>query len=318
MSDILNIILPVFALIGLGYGSAVSGLLKADVGDALARFIFVIAIPALLIKTMVTADFSGANPWAFWSVYFCGIALVWLLAKLLINNLIGRDHRSAVIAGVSAGFSNIVLTGIPIITRAYGQEGLAILVLLIAIHMPVMMLASTLLMEHAVRADGVEGSSYNLPVLLKNIARNLLANPVILGIFAGLLWRVSSIPFTGLVTDTIDAIGATAGPLALFSIGMSLNKYSLKQNLPQGAVLSVLSLIVLPLFVFGLGIYVLALPPLWLKVAVLSAALPTGINAYLFASHFNVAQGLATNTIILTVIASVITLSGWLWVLERV
>jgi predicted permease len=315
MSDILNIILPVFMLIGVGYGAAIFGLLKRDVGDALSRFIFVIAIPALLIKVLATADFSGASPWALWGAYFCGVGIIWLMAKFTISNIMGRDLRSGVIAGVSAGFSNLVLTGIPLISRAYGEEGIAILVLLVAVHMPVMMTISTLLMEHAVRADGVEKSSYNLLSLLKTIAKNLLTNPIIMGIFAGIAWRFSGLGFSGMPADLVQTIGATAGPLALISIGLSLNKYGIKGNLKQASALAGLSLVALPVVVYFLSYYVFALPPLWLKVAVLGAALPTGVNAYLFASHFKVAEGLATNTIILTIISSLATLSFWLWFL---
>ncbi len=316
MSDIINIILPVFALIGLGYASAVSGILKMDVGDAMAKFIFVIAIPALLMKTMATADFSGANPWGFWATYFGGVAIVWLLARIIIFNLLGRDQRAAVIAGVSAGFSNIVLTGIPLIERAYGEAGIAILLLLVAVHMPVMMTASTLLMEQAVRADWVEKSPYNLIKLFKNIIKNLLTNTIILGILAGLVWRLSTLPFSGIFAETAASIGKTAGPLALFSVGMSLNKYGIKGNLFQGSLLAGLSLIVLPASVYLLANYVFHLPADWARIAVTAAALPTGVNAYLFASHFKVAEGLATNTIILTILASVVTLSFWLWVMS--
>ena len=316
MSNIVNIILPVFALIGLGYISAISGVLKMEVGDAMAKFIFVIAIPALLMKTMATADFSGANPWGFWATYFGGVAIVWLTARIIIYNLFGRDQRSAVIAGVSAGFSNIVLTGIPLIERAYGEAGIAILLLLVAVHMPVMMTASTLLMEQAVRADGVEKSPYNLVGLFKNIARNLLTNPIILGILAGLVWRLSTLPYTGIFAETAATIGKTAGPLALFSVGMSLNKYGIKSNLFQGSLLAGLSLIVLPTCVYLLANFVFHLPAGWARIAVIAAALPTGVNAYLFASHFKVAEGLATNTIILTILGSMFTLSFWLWVMS--
>ncbi len=316
VSDIINIILPVFVLIGLGYIIALSGILKADVGEAISKFIFVVAIPALLMKTMASADFSGANPWSFWATYFCGVALVWLMARIIIFNLLGRDRRSAVIAGVSAGFSNIVLTGIPLIGRAYGDDGVAILLLLVAVHMPVMLTVSTLLMEQAVRADGIEKSPYNLNALITSISRNLLSNPIVLGILAGLIWRYSTLPFSGLLAETATTIGATAGPLALFSVGMSLNKYGIRGNLLQGSMLSVLSLIALPAIIYLLANYVFMLPPDWARIAVLAAALPTGVNAYLFATHFKVAESLATNTIILTLIGSVITLSFWLWVLK--
>lgn len=316
MSEIFSIILPVFALIGLGYLVAVTGLLAMDVSEAVAKFVFVIAIPALLMKTLATADFTGANPWVFWTAYFCGVALIWLLARIIIFNLFGRDQRSAVIAGVSAAFSNIVLTGIPIIERAYGEGGIAILLLLVAVHMPVMMTISTLLMEHAVRADGIEKSPYNLASLLTKIIKNLITSPIIMGITAGVLWRVSTIPYSGLLADTAATLGATAGPLALFSVGMSLNKYGIKSNLLQGSLLASLSLIVFPATIYILTIHVFQLPPNWARVAVIAAALPTGVNAYLFATHFKVAEGLATNTIILTILGSSITLSFWLWVMS--
>ncbi len=316
MSDIINIILPVFALIGLGYLVAVTGILAMDVSEAVAKFVFVVAIPALLMKTLATADFSGANPWIFWATYFSGIAVIWLLARIVIINLFGRDQRSAVIAGVSAGFSNIVLIGIPLIDRAYGEAGVAILLLLVAVHMPVMMATSTLLMEQAVRTDGVEKSPYNLVALIAKIVKNLITNPIIMSIFAGLIWRLSTVPFSGLLADTAATMGATAGPLALFSVGMSLNKYGIKGNLAQGSVLAVLSLIALPACIYLFANYVFHLPPDWARVAVIAAALPTGVNAYLFASHFKVAEGLATNTIILTILGSIITLSFWLWVMS--
>lgn len=316
MYDIINIILPVFAIIGLGYLAAVTGILSMDSGEAIAKFVFVIAIPSLLMKTLATADFSGANPWIFWATYFSGVAVVWLFAQTVFINLFGRDRRSAVIAGVSAGFSNIVLTGIPLIDRAYGEEGVAILLILVAVHMPVMMTASTLLMEQAVRADGVEKSPYNRLALIRKIVKNLITNSLILGIFAGLIWRMSSIPFSGLLADTAITIGATAGPLALFSVGMSLNKYGIKGNLLQGSVLASLSLIALPAAMYFFANYVFHLPADWARITVIAAALPTGVNAYLFASHFKVAEGLATNTIILTILGSIVTLSFWLWVMS--
>ncbi|MEE9374766.1 MAG: AEC family transporter, partial [Rhizobiaceae bacterium] len=69
---------------------------------------------------------------------------------------------------------------------------------------------------------------------------------------------------------------------------------------------------VMPAVVYFVGSYVLPLPPLWLKIAVLLAACPTGINAYLFATYFKIAQGLATNTIVLTLIGSLVTIPFWL------
>ncbi len=315
MSEIITIILPVFSLIAFGYFVTLSGLMSDEVGDALSRFIFVIAIPALLIKILATADFSAASPWALWFAYFVAVAIVWTISAIITTRVFGRDKRSAVIAGVSAGFSNLVLVGIPLVDRAYGDEGLAVLVLLVSVHMLVMTTTTTLLMEHAIRADGVENTTYDLPGQLKSIGTGIFTNSIILGILAGLAWKASTVPFVGLPAELIGTIGATAGPLALLSIGMGLNKYGLKGNLRQGALLAFLSLFVMPVVVYVLCRNVFFLPYLWLKVAVICAGLPAGVNAYLFASYFKVAEGLACNTIILTVGGSVFSLSFWLWFL---
>ena len=312
MNEILNIVLPVFCLIGLGYLAAVTGLLSRTTGDALAEFVFKIAVPILLMRSIASAQFSDANPWFFVVVYFSGIVVSWALAMLLMNLVFKRDARSSVISGVSASFSNLVLLGIPLIERAYGSEGLQILLFLVGIHLPIMMVISTFLMEYAVRADGVEKTPLNFAAIAQNQLKNLLLNPIIIGIFTGLVLRFTGIKITGLPEDVMSMLAGTTGPLALFALGMSLIKYGIKGNLFPAIVLSLLSLVVFPSVVYVLGSLVFSLPSLWLKVALLAASCPTGVNAYLFSMHFKVAQGLATNTIVLTLLGSIVSLPIWL------
>jgi malonate transporter and related proteins len=84
-----------------------------------------------------------------------------------------------VVAGFAAGQANTVLVGIPLILKAYGEEGAVPLFLLVAIHLPVIMIAGTLLVEGR-RAP------------LGGIARRLLLHPVILALLAGLLGRLAA------------------------------------------------------------------------------------------------------------------------------
>jgi predicted permease len=314
--DILDIVLPVFVLIGLGYGTAIARILSLDAGDALAKFVHTIAVPILLARTMATAEFSDASPWLLWLSYFCGVGLVWTCAALVTIHLFQRGRRAAVIAGVSAGYSNLVLLGIPLVLQAYGEAGMLILFLLIAVHLPVMMAASTFLMEFGLRRDGIEASPVRFAAIGRTLARNLATNPIIIGLLTGLVWRFTGLPFTGLIDIVSGKLGQVAGPLALFALGMSLNKYGIKGNLGPAMVLSALSLVALPVAVYGFGALVFGLPPLWLKVAVLAAALPSGVNAYLFASHFKIAEGLASNTIVIATTGAIVSVPLWLHVLE--
>jgi predicted permease len=52
------------------------------------------------------------------------------------------------------------------------------------------------------------------------------------------------------------------------------------------------------------------------RYGVLLAAMPTGINAYVFATYYNRAVNVATNTILITTVASVLTVSVWLYILS--
>lgn len=306
-------------LIGLGYLIARLGILGERAGDGIADFVFKIAVPILLALSLARSDFSGDGNGVliirFWVVYFTGVLVVWLLAWVLIRKVFGRDTRAASIAGVAAAFSNLVLLGIPLIERALGQDGLAILFVLIAIHLPIMMTISTFLMEIAVRADGLEKSELKAGQVARNLAGNLAKNPIIIGIFVGLLWRFSGLGLADVADNVLQPIARTTGPLALLSLGMGLIKYGIKGNVVPATGLTLLSLMAFPALVYGLGTTLIELPPLWLKVAVLAAASPTGVNAYLIATYFKVAEGLATNTIVLALLGSVASLSFWLIVM---
>ncbi len=312
MDAVLQIVLPVFCLIGLGYAAARTGFLAENAGDGLASFVFRVAVPVLLVRSIATAQYGDVNPWAFLLVYGCGVVVAWASAAALIVVIFKRGYRASVIAGVSASFSNLVLMGIPLVERAYGQDGLQILFFLISFHLPVMMTIATFLMEHAVRADGVESAALKPLDVARHLVHNFAVNPIIIGIFAGIIWRVSGVGYGGLVAEVIDLLARTAGPLALFSLGMGLIKYGIKGNLLPAFGLAAIGLLVMPATVFVVGSWVWPLPPLWLKVGLLAASCPTGVNAYLFATYFRIAEGLATNVIVISLIGSVLTVPFWL------
>ena len=319
MQTILDVIVPIFSLIALGYAAARFGLLSEAVGESLARFVFVVAVPVLLFRTLATMSFGSANPVFLWLSYFGGVALAWTLATLAVRRFLGADHRTGVIAGITASFANTVFVAIPMLQRAYGDAGLEPLLIIISIHLPVMMIASTLLVERAAALDARGGADLaRVPVPLGRMARrmavNLLTNPIVVGIAIGLVWRVSGLPLEGPIDEVTRLLGGTAGGLALFSLGMSLTRYGLRGDLLAASLIAGLSLIVMPLVVWLIAREV-GLPPLWLKGAVLTAAAPAGINAYLFATYFKAGEKLAATTILISTVASVVTLSVWLKIL---
>src|SRR5215213_7614688 len=165
------IILPVFGLIGIGFLARQIGLVTDRTGEGLSDFVFTLAVPCLIFRTLVRAEIPDVQPWGYWISYFSGVAVVWVLATIAARAA-GLTGTAAVVAGFSAGQANTVLVGVPMILKAYGDAGAVPLFLLIAVHLPVTMTLATLL------AEG-RGAS---PLLL---IRRLVTHPIVMGILAG-------------------------------------------------------------------------------------------------------------------------------------
>jgi predicted permease len=318
MGNILDIVLPVFGLIGIGYGIGVVRLLPENTDQSLADFVFTIAIPLLIFRTVATADFSGGSAPELWAAYYIGFTITWIAGSLVIRRLFGRDARAGLVAGVSAAYSNALLVGIPLIIAAYGEEGAAAISLLIAVHLPILMTVSAILIERAQVIDGVAESAAHVGVVARGIARNLALNPIVIGLFAGILWRLTGLPISGPGGAVINRLADVAATLALFSVGMNLRKYGVSGHVAPALALAFLKLVLMPAIVLVVVRHVIVLPTVWANAMVIAAACPTGVNAWLVASRFKTGQALASNSITLTTGLAVVTTSLWLHVLEWV
>jgi predicted permease len=315
VDQIVTIVLPVFGLIGIGYAVAWFKVLPEGSGRALADFCFVIALPLLIFRVLATADFSGGSPVSVWLAYYAGFSVAWIAGTLAVRRLFGRDARTGVVAGISAAFPNMLLLAIPLVILAYGDDGAAGLALLITINLPVMMAVSAILNERALVVDGVATHS-NARAALRSAAVALASNPMIIGIVAGILWRVLGLPLGGPAGTVVSRLSGVAGTLALFSVGMTLRQYGISGNLKPALIIAGLKLVVMPAIVFALLATVITLPPVWAKALVIGAACPTGVNAWLVAARFRTGEALASNAISLTTAAAAVTVTLWLHAVE--
>ena len=316
MTDIANIVLSIFGLIGIGYGAARSGLLGKDVGKGLADFVFTIAIPVLLFKTLASADFGVVAPWSIWAAYFAGAAVTWTLSHITIRRMFKRDARAGVVAGLSGSFANTVLIGIPLVQTAFGEAGLVSLLIVVAVHLPVMMLVSLVLFEWALRVDGVESGAVDRGAIWRRFVNNMARNPLVIAILAGVAWRLAGLPLTGVPAILTEALSRAAGPVALFAAGMGLASYGIARNVSQALVITVFKLVVMPAIVLATG-WAIGLAPLAVAAATLAAACPTGVNPFLIAGRFGTGEAIASNVIAISTAAGAVSVGIWLVVLQR-
>lgn len=313
MSPLTETIFFVFGLVALGYVSGWTGLLKTAIGDALTAFAVAIAVPMLLFRTLIEADFQGSAPLSLWACYFFAVAAAWACGQFVTQKVFGRDARAGVVGGVSAAFSNLVLLGLPLVQGVFGRPGLEVLSLIVAVHLPTMMATSIALFEWANR-----GSSESAGILaaILDFLKKLVSNPLIVGILAALIWRLTGFEMPSLGMRFVDALADAAGPLALFAMGLSLRRMGISGNVKAGFSLSAVKLFVMPLVALG-AVLVVGLPPLAVMVVVTAAALPAGVNPYLIATRFGTGQALASNVMTISTLVAAASSFLWLAVAQR-
>jgi predicted permease len=308
MSPLVETVMFIFGLVALGYVAGATGYLKVQTGDALSEFAVGIALPLLLFRTMIGAEFHGSAPWALWGVYFAAVVVAWTAGHLVTTRVFGRDSKAGVVGGVSSAFSNLVLLGIPFMLGVLGQRGFEQLSLLISVHLPTMLMASIILFEFFGRR---RGEPVHPARIVRDFFRKLFSNPLIFGILAGLLWRLTGLQLPSLAMRFVDALAGIAAPLALFAMGLGLKKFGISGNLRPVLALSMLKLFLMPAAALALA-WLFGLPPLTAKVAVAAAALPSGVNSYLIATQFGTGQALASNQMTLATALAAVTTAFWL------
>jgi malonate transporter len=318
MDQIVAIVLPVFGLVAVGYAAAWSGVLSRATGEALSDFVFIVAIPVLVFRTLATAVFGGASPWGLWVAYFPVFAVMWVIGSATIRRIFGRDARAGVVAGISTAYGNTVLVGIPLALAAYGNDGAVAMALIIAIHLPAMMTSSAVLIIWAERRDGVAHAEPGTRAIVRGLGLNLVRNPMIIALVLGALWNVLGVPLDGLPRTMVDRIADAATTLALIGMGMTLRNYGIRGNIRAGFVLAALKLLLMPALVLLAARYVVPVPAVWAKVAVIAAACPTGVNAFVVAARFRTGEALASNTITISTAFAVVSMTLWLTVIELV
>ncbi len=182
---------------------------------------------------------------------------------------------------------------------AFGEHG----------HLPLFILMatqSTLLFPLATYALEIYGHARaGQPLFYLRAAARLALNPVILALALGFIVNRAAWQLPTVVTRMLELLAAAGPGCALVALGISLAQYRLSGAWRDVLLLVLLKNFVCPLAVWGLG-RAFGLEPLWLATAVLMAAMPAGINAFIFASQYEVRQDTVAKTIVISTAASTV------------
>jgi malonate transporter and related proteins len=311
LSALLDVILPVFLVIGFGYAMARAKLFDDAAVDGVMRFAQSFALPCLLFRSVATLDLSVAyDPGLMLSFYmaaFAGFAAGFAGARVIFK----RPLEDAVAIGFACLFSNSLLLGLPITERAYGPDALVGNFAIISIHAPFFYAVGIIAMEW-VRSRGM-----GLPVrkLGWQVIRAIVSQPLVIGILCGFAVNLSGLPFPGVAMAAVNLMASASIPAALFGLGGVLLRYRPEGDRATIAMICGISLILHPGVAYVLGRFVFGLDTDGLRSVVVTASMAPGVNAYMFANLYGVAKRVNASAVLIATALSIGTIWGWLQVL---
>lgn len=307
---ILFIVLPVFLVVGTGYVVVRTGYLGADLSDHLNNYAVRLAVPVLLFDSMYRVDFQQAFHPRMLAAFYVGAFAAFFIAVLLARVIWKRRPGESVAVGFCAFFSNTVILGLSIVERAFGETVLAPAIGIISFHAPVTYAAGMIMMELS-RRDGRP-----LRETLRTACLSIASNPLMIGVVAGVACNLSGLQLPGFLLAATGMVAASAIPAALVGIGAALTRYQIKGEIGESLMVTVLSLVLHPLIAFALSWGVFALDPIYVRAAVIIAAMPPGMNGYIFAVMYDRAVPTAASSILIATALSILTISAWILLLR--
>lgn len=301
--EIVNIVLPVFVIVGIGYFLGATGFVSSQTNSFLSRLVFYVAGPALLFRSAQQSSLSESiGPLGLLVVAAVSVALAF--GVYFIAGATGPSRRGVLAQGASR--SNMVFVGLPVVVNAFGEDALGPAAVLIGFMVVVynFLAVMVLTLPHRAR-DRSLGAVWGRTFL------EIVKNPLIVASGMGILFSALGLGLPVSVDRSFEMVGRIAMPLALLSVGAGLDFGRLRTDLALSATMCAIKLIVYP----GLVCACLALCGITgveLKSTVLIIAAPTAVVSCIMAREMKGDEQLAAAIVIGTTVASLFTISGWL------
>lgn len=305
MHTVLFVVLPIFALILVGYVCRKTGKLGPTAASEINRMVVWLCLPSLLFK--VTATATLAQIWQPGFILAFGIGALAMFAITVLWRLFsGHGLAASSLDGLSAGYANTGYIGIPLCALVFGQAGME--PALISSLIVVCVLFAIALIAIEIGSQSESSPWRALQVVLKALGKN----PLVIAPLAGACWASTGLGLAVPVVHFLDMLSAATTPCALVSLGLFLAQKTRKGETSPWPLVG-LKLIGQPLLTWFLAFKVFALTPLWANSAVLLSALPTGTGPFMLAEYYRHEAGVISRTILISTVGSLVTLGALIY-----
>ena len=302
----LNATIPIFLMMVLGMVFRKIGLFDNDFITKMNKFVFVVALPALLFKDIGSADFFAS--WDTTYVLFCFCAT---FLSILIAFIISIPFRKQTSQGefVQAAYrSSAAIIGMAFVQNIYGDYGMASLMIIGTVPLYNVMAVVVLALLKP-------GQNALTLALVKKTFVGIVTNPIILGILVGVIWSLLKIPMPVILDKTVSFLGVLATPLGLMAMGAAFKFSGFTSNVKPIIICSVMKLVGFVAIFMPLAIY-MGFTQSKLVAGLIMLGSATTVSCYIMARNMGHDGNLTAGTVMLTTLGSAFSLTLWLYILK--
>lgn len=304
----LSAVIPFFAILAFGYLAGKLKLLPEGSSEALSRFVFVVAMPALFIVSLARTPLEEFFDWAFLGALGGGMLIMFGIAFVVARLVFPNTLTAHGLHSLAAMFSSTAYIGLPLLLTVFGDAamvpGIIGAVITGAIFAPIAIVLAEL--------DSTRKGRQGLWSSLKAV----FVSPPIVATAVGLLISATGIALPAPVATFCDLLGGAFVPCMLFSAGLFISTCSFSGAKVEIGWLVFAKLILHPVITWWLAFHVFALPGFLGAIAVIQAALPVGVPVFVFAQQYKTFVTQSSAAIAWSTGLSVFTLSALLFLLQ--
>lgn len=301
----LNVVLPLFITMSLGYFLKYLNMFDNNTLDTMNNITFKSFLPMLLFYSIYKTDLQGVfNLKLMIFSATCVIALYLIL--YLIVPLIEKDNkkRGALLQGLFR--SNFVIFGIPITESLFGSEKVGVAALLIAVIVTLFNILSVIALET------FRGGKPDF----RKISIGIIKNPLIIASCLGILTLLLKIKIPTAIEKTISDVSKIATPLSLILLGASFKFDNIKKYLKQTTIAVVGKTILTPCIILPICI-MFGYRGVELSTLMIIFAAPTAISSFTMAQQMDSDSDLAGQIVVFTSAFYVVTVFMLIFILKQ-
>lgn len=301
----LNVVLPLFINISLGYFLFRIKLFDDHSLKVLNNVVFRVFLPTLLFMNIYNTDIGGVFNGKL-LIFGVITVLVIFTAGLIIIPIIEKDSKRRGVLMQAMFRSNFVFFGIPITTSLAGEGGIGSIAVLVAVIVPLFNILAVISLQMYVSGK----------INIKQALIGVCKNPLIIGSVLGILTLLLNIKFPDILVSSANDLAKIATPIALILLGGTLRFNTVRQGLRSLITGISLKLIIIPIIFIPISIAFGFRGTELVGLMVLFAA-PLAVSTFTMSSQMGSDSDLASQMVVFTSAASIITVFLWIFALKQ-